>query len=248
MVGGVLRRLELDLPGPVEVVGAGRLADLEHAPVVVGHAVHRLCHGHHEHAAGVRVHHGLADVVLDRRIVGDAHPHVHVPLARRVALGDVDRAERDAVPDRRRADQEPRVDGLVVRGRAVAEGADDLLGGDLHVLDLDRAGLVAAEAEGVPERGLRLHVLTVDHEHRQVVVAREVRAGGLHDVEVGEAAGGRPGRLLVDLVAAVRLLGLGRERVPEVRAGLGVRVGQRADLDLAYSRRMYLSPSRSAAA
>ena len=137
---------------------------------------------------------------------------------------------------RGRADQEPRVHGLVVRRRAVAERADDLLARDLHVLHLDRAGLVAAQAERVPERGLRLHVLAVDHEHRQVVVALEVRARGLHHVEVGEPARGRPGRLLVHLVAAVRLLGLGGERVPEVRAGLRVRVGQRADLDVAVER------------
>ena len=84
--------------------------------------------------------------------------------------------------------------------------------------------------ERVPQRRLRLDVLAVDDEHRQVVVALEVGAGGLHDVEVGEAARGRPRRLLVDLVAAVGALGLRRERVPEVRAGLGVRVGQRADL------------------
>ena len=184
----------------------------------------------HEQPRGVRVHHGLADVVLDRRVVGDAHADVDVALARRVARGDVDRAERDPVPDRRGADQEPRVDGLVVGRRAVALGADDLVARHLDAVDLDRAGLVAAQAERVPQRRLRLDVLAVDHEDREVVVAGEVRARGLDDVEVREAARGRPGRLLVDLVAAVGALGLGGERVPEVRAGLGVGVRQRPEL------------------
>ena len=195
-----------------------------------GDLVERLGDGEHEQPAGVRVHHGLADVVLDRRVVGDAHADVHVALARGVARGDVDRAERDAVPDRRGADQEPRVDGLVVGGRAVALGADDLVARDLDAVDLDRAGLVAAQAQRVPQRGLGLDVLAVDHEDGEVVVAGEVGAGGLDDVEVGEAAGRGPGRLLVDLVAAVGLLRLGGERVPEVRARLGVGVGQRAEL------------------
>ena len=230
VVGDVLRRLELDLPGPVQEVRARRLAGLERAGVVVGDLVEGLGDGEDEQPAGVRVHHGLADVVLDRRVVGHAHADVHVALARRVAGGDVDRAERDPVPDRRGADQEPRVDRLVVRGRAVALGADDLLAGDLDVLDLDRAGLVAAQAERVPQRRLGLDVVAVDDEDGEVVVAGEVGARGLDDVEVGEAAGGGPGRLLVDLVAAVRLLGLGRERVPEVRAGLGVRVGEGPEL------------------
>ena len=128
------------------------------------------------------------------------------------------------------ADQEPRVDRLVVGRGAVALGADDLISGDLDVLDLDRPGLVSPQSEGIPGRRVRLHVLTIDHEHRQVVVAGEVRAGRLHDVEVGKPARGRPRRLLADLVAAVGALGARRDRVPEVRAGLGVRVGEGADL------------------
>ena len=179
---------------------------------------------------GVRLHDGLADVVLDRRVVGDAHADVDVLLARRVALRDVDRAEREPVPHRRRADEEPRVDGLVVRGRAVALGPDDLRAGDLDVVERDRAGLVPAQAEGVPQRGLRLAVLLVDHEDREVVVALELGAGGLDDVEVGEAARRGPRRLLRDACSrrssARRLR---RDRVPEVRARLGVRVRQRPD-------------------
>ncbi len=192
--------------------------------------VERLRDREHEQPRGVRVHHGLADVVLDRRVVRDAHADVDVALARRVARGDVDRAERDPVPDRRGADQEPRVDGLVVGGRAVALGADDLVARHLDAVDLDRARLVAAQAERVPQRRLGLDVLAVDHEDREVVVAGEVRARGLDDVEVREAARGGPGRLLVDLVAAVGALGLGGERVPEVRSRLGVGVRQRPEL------------------
>ena len=96
--------------------------------------------------------------------------------------------------------------------------------------DLDRARLVAAQAERVPQRRLRLDVVAVDDEHGEVVVAGEVRARRLHDVEVGEAARGRPRRLLAHLVAAVRALGARGDRVPEVRAGLGVGVGERPDL------------------
>ena len=73
-------------------------------------------------------------------------------------------------------------------------------------------------------------MLAVDHEDRQVVVALEVRARRLHDVEVREAAGGRPRRLLAHAVAAVDLLGAGRHRIPEVRAGLRVGVRERSDL------------------
>ena len=96
---------------------------------MVGGVVHRLGDREREQPAGVRVHHRLADVVLDRRVVGDAQADVDVALAGRLALGDVDRAEREPVPHRRGAEQEPRVDRLVVGGSAVALGADDLLGG-----------------------------------------------------------------------------------------------------------------------
>ncbi len=60
--------------------------------------------------------------------------------------------------------------------------------------------------------------------------AGEVGGGRLDDVEVGEPARGRPRRLLADVVAAVRALSARGDRVPEVRAGLGVAVGERADL------------------
>ena len=99
-------------------------------------------------------------------------------------------------------------------------------------VDLDRARLVAAQAQRVPQRGLGLDVLAVDDEDRQVVVALEVRARRLDDVEVGEAARGRPRRLLAHLVAAVGALGPRGERVPEVRAGLGIGVRERPDLAL----------------
>src|SRR5262249_31685926 len=178
----------------------------------------------------VRVHHSLADVVLNRRVVGNSKPNVDVLLPGRMALGDVDRTERDAVPDRGRADQEPGVDGLVVRGCAVADRPDQLLGGNLDVRDLDRAGLVAAEAESVPQRRLRLDARGIDDEQGEVVVAGEVRAGRLEDVEVGEATGGGPRRLLAHAVTAVHGLGAGGDRVPEVRAGLRIRVGERPDL------------------
>ena len=214
----------------MQEVGAGELAGREHLRVVVGRAVHRVRDREDERARGVRVHDRLADVVLDRRVVGDAHADVDVALAGRVPLRDVDRAERDAVPDRRRADEEPGVDRLVVRRRAVSDRADDLVAGDLDVRHLERARLVAAQAERVPQRRLRLGRVAVDDEHREVVVAREVGARRLHDVEVGEAGRGRPRRLLAHLEAAVRALGAGGDRVPEVRAGLGVRVGEGPDL------------------
>ncbi len=229
-MGDVLRRLELDLPGPVQEVGACELADIENLRVVVGRRIHRLGDGEDEEARRVRVHQRLADVVLDRRVVGDAQSDVDVPLARRVPLRDVDRAERDAVPHRRGADEEPGVDGLVVRRRAVADGADDLLARDLDVRDLERAGLVPAEPERVPERGLRLGLLAVDDEHGEVVVAGEVRARRLHDVEVREAGRGRPRRLLAHLEPTVHALGAGRDRVPEVRPGLRVGVREGPDL------------------
>ena len=72
-------------------------------------------------------------------------------------------------------------------------------------------------------------MLAVNHEHRQIVVAGEIRAGRLHDVEVGEPSRRRPRRLLPDLEPAVHAFGAGGDRVPEVRAGLGVGIGQRAD-------------------
>ena len=198
--------------------------------VVVGVLVERLGDRHGEDATGVRVHHRLADVVLDRRVVGDAQADVDVALARRLALRDVDGAHRDAVPHRRGADEEPGVDGLVVGGGAVADRADDAVALDLDVGDLDRSRLVAAQAECVPGGRVRLRELAVDDEDREVVVAGEVRARRLHDVEVREAARRRPRRLLAHLVAAVGALGAGGDGVPEVRAGLGVRVGQGPDL------------------
>ena len=91
-----------------------------------------------------------------------------------LALADVDRAHRQAVPHRRGADQEPGVHRLVVGGGAVALGADDLLGRDLHVRHLERARLVAAQTERVPLAGLGLDLVAVHHEHREVVVAGEV--------------------------------------------------------------------------
>src|SRR5438034_3999269 len=154
-VRDVLRRHELDLPRPVQEVGARNLADVEDAGVVVRLAVHRLRDRMDEDARRVRVHDRLADVVLDRRVVGDAEPDVDVALAGRVALRDVDRAHGDAVPDRGRPDEEPRVDGLVVRRGAVADRPDDLVTGDLDVRYLERPGLVAAQAERVPEGRLR---------------------------------------------------------------------------------------------
>ena len=123
----------------VQEVGAGRFAKLKHALVVIGHLVERLRDREGEHAAGVGVHQTLADVVLDCRVVGYAQTNVNVALARRVALGDVDRAHRDAAPDRRGTDQEPRINRLVVGGGAVAERADDLIGWDLNVVNLDWA-------------------------------------------------------------------------------------------------------------
>ena len=75
-----------------------------------------------------------------------------------------------------------------------------------------------------------MRVLGVNHEHRQVVVALEVRARRLHHVEVRETSRGGPGCLLPHLEPAVDPLGAGRDRVPEVAAGLGVRVRQRPDL------------------
>jgi len=46
----VLRRDELDLPGPVEEVAAREHAGLEHDRVVLGRAVERLRDGEHEQA------------------------------------------------------------------------------------------------------------------------------------------------------------------------------------------------------
>jgi hypothetical protein len=130
--------------------------------------------GEHEQPARVRVHHGLADVVLDRRVVGDAHADVDVALARRVARGDVDRAERDPVPDRRGADQEPRVDGLVVGGAPSPSGPTIWSPGTSTPSTWIGPDWLPRRPERVPQRGLRLHVLAVDHEHGEVVVAREV--------------------------------------------------------------------------
>ena len=80
------------------------------------------------------------------------------------------------------------------------------------------------------EDGFAFASFAVDDEDREVVVAGEVGARRLHDVEVGEAARRRPRRLLAHLVPAVGALGAGGDGVPEVRAGLGVRVGQGPDL------------------
>src|SRR5262245_52731489 len=77
-VGDVLRGLELDLPRPVQEVSARELADREHPRVVVGRVVHRLRDREDEEAGRVRVHERLADVVLDRRVVGDAQADVDV--------------------------------------------------------------------------------------------------------------------------------------------------------------------------
>ena len=97
-VRGVLRRLELDLPGPVEIVAAGKLARLKELRVVVGLLVHRVRDGEHEAPARIRVDDRLAHVVLDRRVVRDTQPDVDVLLLGRVPLRDVDRTHRQAVP------------------------------------------------------------------------------------------------------------------------------------------------------
>ena len=93
-----------------------------------------------------------------------------------------------------------------------------------------RARLVAAQAHRVPLLRLGDDLILVDHEHREVgVVAVVVGRRGLADVEVGEAGRRRPGGLLEHLVAAVDLARAGGDRVPEVRARLGIRVRERAD-------------------
>ena len=42
-------------------------------------------------------HDRLADIILDGRVIGDPHPDIHMLLARRLLLGDVNRA-RVAMP------------------------------------------------------------------------------------------------------------------------------------------------------
>ncbi len=151
-------------------------------------------------------------------------------LAGGLPLADVDRPHGQSVPHARGPDQEPGVDRLVVGGGAVALGPHDLVARDVHARHLDGARLIAAQTQRVPRRGLRLHVLAVDDKHAEVVVAGEVGAGGLDHVEVGEPARGGPRRLLAHVVAAVGTRRARGDRVPEVRAGLRVGVGQRPDL------------------
>ena len=114
-------------------------------------------------------------------------------------------------------------------------GPDQLVLGHELPVQQERAGLVAAQAHRVPLLGLGLDLVVVDDEHRQVrVVAVVVGRGRLQDVEVGEAGRGRPRGLLQHLEAAVDAARAGGDRVPEVRAGLGVGVGERADQALAH--------------
>ena len=96
----VLGRLELDLPRPMQEVSSRELPRTRVLRVVLRGAVHGLCDREGEDAAGVRVHQRLSDVVLDGGVVSDAEADVDVSLARGVPFGDVDRAEREAVPHR----------------------------------------------------------------------------------------------------------------------------------------------------
>src|SRR5258708_34952613 len=75
-----------------------------------------------------------------------------------------------------------------------------------------------------------MRALSVDDEHRQVVVSLEVGARGLYHVEVGEPRGRGPGCLLAHLEAAVDALRTGGDPIPEAAAGLRGRVGEGPDL------------------
>ena len=98
-------------------------------------------------------------------------------------------------------------------------------------VDLDRARLVAAQAEAVPVRGVGLDLVAQDEEAGEVgVVAVEVRgwwsarctsrrSRPRWSTTPSCAPSSRPGHLL----------GAGRDRVPEMRAGLGIGIGERAD-------------------
>jgi hypothetical protein len=191
----------------MQVVASGQGARLRVPGVAVGLAIHRLGDREHEQAGGVRVHQRLAHVVLDRRVVGDPQAHVDVLLAGGVPLGDVDRSEREPVPHGGGPDQEPGVDRLVVRVRAVALGPDRWVAG-ISTFGTSRGpDWFPRRPSASQSDGLGLHLVAVDHEHGQVVVPGEVGARRLDDVEVGEPRRGRPRRLLADLVAAVRALG-----------------------------------------
>ena len=233
-MGHVLGRDELDLPQPVQVVPARQVAHGGVGLGAVGDLVHRMGDREHEAARGLGVHDRLAHRVLDGRVVAHAHAHVLVLLDGGMADGDVDRAQRDAVPHAGRPAQEVGVDRLVVGVGTVADVADQLILRHELPVQKQRARLVAAQAHGVPLLRLCLDLVLVHDEHRQVrVVAVVVRRGGLQHVEVGETGRGRPRRLLQHLVAAVDPAGAGGDRIPEVRAGLGVGVGQGADQALA---------------
>ena len=149
--------------------------------------------------------------------------------------------ERDAVPAGGGAEQEEGIDAFVVGIGAVALGPDQAVGRNDDVVDFQRARLVAAQAKAVPFRGLGLYLVAHDQPAGEVgVVAAEIGAGGLDDVPVGEAAGGGPGGLLAHLPAAIDLFRARGDRVPEMRAGLRVGVGEGADEDILVEAREHL--------
>jgi hypothetical protein len=73
-----------------------------------------------------------------------------------VALRDVDRAERDAVPDRRRADEEPRVDDSSFEAAPSPDRADDLVAGISTSGTSSGPDWLPRRPERVPQRRLRL--------------------------------------------------------------------------------------------
>src|SRR5262249_35750603 len=160
---------------------------------------------------------GLTDIVLDGWVVGDTHTHVDVLFHRRVALRDIDQTHGDAVPTGRGAEQEERIDALVVGVGSVTFRADHAVGPEDDIIEFERSRRVAAQAETVPFRGLGLNLVIEGKPAGEIrEVAGEIRAGRLQNIPVGESAGGGPGGLLAHAVAAVDLFGTGGDRVPEV--------------------------------
>ena len=198
----------------------------------------------HEQAGGVDLHLHVGQREGDRLVLDDllAELLALLGVVERVLVGGAGDAQRLGADDRPR-----RLEGLHRRlrlallalahaGEALVElllAAEQVGAGDLAVVEMDVGGVRRAQAV-LLDLGALLDARR-SRSGRRTPRGRASRAPvglGDDDVDVGDAAVGRPGLLAVERPGVGGLVVLGRRAdVGDVGAGVGLRGAERGDLD-----------------